>query len=154
MSWLQPFFIIKATWVTIWHQLNIEDFYPWVMQQCPKVYPVLQESGMRGRCTGLHSLACWHFPFLHSFPECSLDTLSCFTAPLLTSWQGQEVHLLSYFLHPSLFFIRVHKSKQVWISYFRLARTHLSQNNPPRRAETLADSWYRPMVSTGSDIGF
>lgn len=61
--------------------------------------------------------------------------------------QGQEVHLP---LHrcplPSsplpLFFISVRKTARVWISYFRLARTRLCQNNPssPPGAETLAGS--------------
>lgn len=51
-------------------------------------------------CKKMENLTCWHFPFLSFFQECSLDTLSSFTALLLTSWQegearGQEVHLPS-----------------------------------------------------------
>lgn len=44
-------------------------------------------------------------------------------------------------LHP-LIFISVLKSEPFWFSYFRLARTRLSQNNPTWSlgAETLAGS--------------
>lgn len=62
-----------------------------------------------------------------------------------------------YHPHPAApFFISVQKSEQVWISYFRLVRTRLCGNNPssPPGAETQAGSWYRTMVSTGSDTGF
>lgn len=64
--------------------------------------------------------------------------------------RGQEVH------PPPPLFISAQKSEQVWISYFRLVRTRLCRNNPssPPGAETLAGSWYRPMVSAGSDMGF
>lgn len=45
--------------------------------------------------------------------------------------QGHEMQLPSSFPLLPLFFISVQKSGQVWISYFRLARTCISQNNPP-----------------------
>lgn len=55
---------------------------------------------VRNSCQEKENLTCWHFPFLHSFPEFSLDTLSSFTVLLLTSWlerrlQGKRCMSLS-----------------------------------------------------------
>lgn len=61
-------------------------------------------SGMCSLCTELENLACWHFPFLPFFPECSLDTISSFTALLLTSWQEGRLggkRCISPFVAPS-----------------------------------------------------
>lgn len=116
-------------------------------------------SAARGLREGTDNLTCWHFPFPSSFPERSLDTLSSFTALLLTSWQEGRPggkRCISSSPPTPLFFISEQKSEQVWISYFRLVRTRLCRNNPssPPGAETQAGSWYRPMVSAGSDTGF
>lgn len=95
VSWLQPLFSLLS------HYMG--DFC-WVARQHPKVCPGERGSGMCSLCTELENLARWHFPFLRSFPECSLDALSSFTALLLTSWQEGRLRgkrCISPFVAPS-----------------------------------------------------
>lgn len=68
------------------HQLNLEKWLDWALY----VSQSLSWSTMI-RNAWPQNLACWHFPFLLSFPEFSPDTLSCFTALLLTFWQEGDL---------------------------------------------------------------
>lgn len=60
-------------------------------------------AGMCHLSTERDNPACWHVLFLQSFPEHSLDSLSSFTALLLTSWQEGRLRGKRCILPPPLF---------------------------------------------------